>query len=424
MRQIIRHLRECGLLVSPDANEYSELVHSVDTLISEKESVSKQMNDYQISLQNSLLDRLFSSTALRHDAEETLLMQMERFPERSLIYCGRVFISSADTNTSLEMTVVMLLEFLKKRLPNNAILHSTDTMTFGLVYPCLDDAETAEGNLKQIIDAVQQRFSARIILVRGGLCDGISQIGACFERAQMSYVPYSGRNEQGSQLILPSEAEDSQNQSLRFRALQALYQFMASGNADKAVEEMRCFYTDVSDASQINMRERYSALRVHILLSCREIQEDFPCPEIPHYRPERSPRQQMDMLEAAIREVCTRVRERQADVQDDRLNTFTDYLNQHFSDPELCAASLATEFHVSEKYLFGLFKKKTGYSPTSYLHHIRMSEASRRLEECDDTVQDISASVGFANFGTFYKAFKREYGVAPGKYREQHQSRG
>ena len=72
---------------------------------------------------------------------------------------------------------------------------------------------------------------------------------------------------------------------------------------------------------------------------------------------------------------------------------------------------------MSEKYLFTLFKKKTGYSPTSYLHHIRMEKAAQLLRETDDTVQNISVQVGFANFGTFYKAFKREFGVAPGKFR-------
>ena len=44
-------------------------------------------------------------------------------------------------------------------------------------------------------------------------------------------------------------------------------------------------------------------------------------------------------------------------------------------------------------------------------------KAAQLLRETDDTVQNISVQVGFANFGTFYKAFKREFGVAPGKFR-------
>ena len=148
-----------------------------------------------------------------------------------------------------------------------------------------------------------------------------------------------------------------------------------------------------------------------------EIQEDMACPEIPSFEPAMPQREQLESLERAVREVCTHVVEWETDAMDERVNTYVDYMEQHFDDPELCASSLANEFHVSEKYLFTLFKKKTGYSPTSYLHHIRMEKAAQLLRETDDTVQNISVQVGFANFGTFYKAFKREFGVAPGKFR-------
>ena len=134
--------------------------------------------------------------------------------------------------------------------------------------------------------------------------------------------------------------------------------------------------------------------------------------------------EQTAALADGIRQVCSCVTERQIALQDDRCTVYVNYLKERFMDPELCITSMANEFRVSEKYLFGLFKKNTGYSPTSYLHHLRMEEAVRLLKESSDTVQGISIKVGFANFGTFFKAFKREYGIAPGRYREMYQAQG
>ena len=417
MRRVIGSLRERNLLISPDRDEYDELLSSVDTLITEKEIVTRRLSDYQESLQRNILDRLFSNTLLKQDVEVMLRLQMKDFPKRFAVYCGRLFVGSADSNDSMQMTLVMLLDYLKKNLPANAILHSTDTATFGLVYPCENGLDAAEEALQRTLNAASERFSAHVLLIRGGVCESMSQIGACFEKAQMSYIEDYGQYLTDGVSIVPVQERAESDGRWRLRRLQALYQMMAAGNADRAVEEMREIYLSSGDDMPIDMRERYTMLRAYILMACPEIQEDMACPEIPSFQPAMPQREQLEALERAVREVCAHVVDWQTDAMDERVNVYADYMEAHFDDPELCASSLANEFHVSEKYLFTLFKKKTGYSPTSYLHHIRMEKAAQLLRETDDTVQNISARVGFANFGTFYKAFKREFGVAPGKFR-------
>lgn len=420
MRNVIRSLREQNLLISSDRNEYTELLSSVSTLIDEKEIVAQMLDDYQESLQRNLLDRLFSNALLQQDVEVMLRMQMEEFPARFSVYCGRLFVGRADSNDTMQMTLVMMLDFLKRSLPANAILHSTDTTAFGLVYPCEDGVEAAEERLRQTLFQASERFSVHVLLVCGGVCESMSQIGACYEKAQMSPVrDYSQYLSEGVAILpLPEERE----QKIRIRQIQTLCQMITSGNADRAVEEMRAIYESTCGLERINTGERYTTLRACLLMTCPEIQEEMPYPEIPSFRTGMPRTKQLEALEKAVREMCAWVNDWQASAMDDRFGTFTDYIQANFADPELCVSSLANEFHVSEKYLYSLFKKKTGCSPTNYLHQIRMQEAAARLREGNDTVQDISAQVGFANFGTFYKAFKRTFGVAPGKFREQARS--
>ena len=87
----------------------------------------------------------------------------------------------------------------------------------------------------------------------------------------------------------------------RLRRLQALYQMMAAGNAERAVEEMREIYLSSGDDMPIDLRERYTMLRAYILMACPEIQEDMACPEIPSFRPSTPQREQLEALERAVR---------------------------------------------------------------------------------------------------------------------------
>lgn len=423
MKQALRRLRDRGMLSSRRKNEYSALLNSVEELLQEKETISRELSGYQASLHQNLLDRLFSSNLLSYDVEESLRMELVDFPEKALIYCGRIFILSADTNQSMEMTLVMVLEFLRKNLPSSAVLHSTDTLTFGLIYPCSESIEEAEKPLKRVLSEIPQTFSARVVLTLGGLCESMHQIGSCFERAQNAYIEDEKLNLTERLIIHPGDLSD-QEQGLRLRMLQEMYQFMMAGEAENAVAAMKRFYGCPADVLLINLKERYNILRAYIMMAAREIAPEQPGPEISAHLSGKTLDEQTAALADGIGLVCEYVTERQMNVQGDQCAVYIDYLKKHFADPELCASTLANEFRVSEKYLFGLFKKKTGYSPTSFLHHVRMEEAVSLLIECDDTVQEISLRVGFVNFGTFYKAFKREYGVAPGKYRETHQPQG
>ena len=46
-----------------------------------------------------------------------------------------------------------------------------------------------------------------------------------------------------------------------------------------------------------------------------------------------------------------------------------------------------------------------------------MDLAAQRLRDADEPVEAIAAAVGYSSEYAFSKAFKREFGTAPGRYR-------
>jgi len=80
-------------------------------------------------------------------------------------------------------------------------------------------------------------------------------------------------------------------------------------------------------------------------------------------------------------------------------------------------ADLAEQVGISRSALVERFTKYLGEPPMAYLTRWRLELASRMLERSSRGVADIAASVGYESEAAFNRAFKREFGVPPGRYR-------
>jgi AraC-like DNA-binding protein len=65
------------------------------------------------------------------------------------------------------------------------------------------------------------------------------------------------------------------------------------------------------------------------------------------------------------------------------------------------------------------FTALVGRPPLTYLTWWRMTTAGRLLREDDLPLRLVAQRTGYTSEFAFAKAFKREYGVAPGQYRRQ-----
>jgi AraC-like DNA-binding protein len=68
---------------------------------------------------------------------------------------------------------------------------------------------------------------------------------------------------------------------------------------------------------------------------------------------------------------------------------------------------------MSATSLYRLFKSTTGATPGSYHKQLRLVEGRRRVAEGVDTIQAISASVGYASPSQFTRDYRRFFGTAP-----------
>lgn len=95
------------------------------------------------------------------------------------------------------------------------------------------------------------------------------------------------------------------------------------------------------------------------------------------------------------------------------------YLEQHYSEP-IGMPELAGALHLSQPYLFELFRKHLKTSPCQYLGELRLTRARTLLAANVLEIKEVASLCGYENLEVFYRAFKRNTGVTPGTYREQH----
>jgi AraC-like DNA-binding protein len=85
-------------------------------------------------------------------------------------------------------------------------------------------------------------------------------------------------------------------------------------------------------------------------------------------------------------------------------------------------ASLADEVGISRSALVERFTRYLSEPPMTYLTRWRLQLAARSLEKTSRGVAEIAADVGYESEAAFNRAFKREYGQPPGRYRSDHKN--
>jgi AraC-like DNA-binding protein len=85
-------------------------------------------------------------------------------------------------------------------------------------------------------------------------------------------------------------------------------------------------------------------------------------------------------------------------------------------------ADLADEVGISRSALVERFTRYLSDPPMTYLTRWRLQLAARALEKTSRGVAEIAADVGYESEAAFNRAFKREFGQPPGRYRSDHKS--
>lgn len=100
-------------------------------------------------------------------------------------------------------------------------------------------------------------------------------------------------------------------------------------------------------------------------------------------------------------------------------SSLIEYIEDHLCE-SLSLDVLADNFFVSKYHIAHIFKENLGISIHQYITKKRL--ALCQADICSDKpITKVYQSHGFGDYSGFYRAFKKEFGISPEKYRQQKQ---
>ncbi len=91
-------------------------------------------------------------------------------------------------------------------------------------------------------------------------------------------------------------------------------------------------------------------------------------------------------------------------------------------EQDLSVNDIARQVGVPRYQLERAFRKHCDCGINEALVRKRLDEFTRRLQETDELITDLSLRCGFRTMANLHKAFKAKYGIPPRDYRTQHQA--
>jgi transcriptional regulator GlxA family with amidase domain len=105
-------------------------------------------------------------------------------------------------------------------------------------------------------------------------------------------------------------------------------------------------------------------------------------------------------------------------VPDPRIRSTVRFMQENLNCP-LTVSGIAAGACLSTSRLWHLFKANGGQSPKQVLLRLRLKRAKELLSASDLPLKQVAALAGMKHVANLERGFRAEFGVTPGKFREQ-----
>lgn len=108
--------------------------------------------------------------------------------------------------------------------------------------------------------------------------------------------------------------------------------------------------------------------------------------------------------------------------QSSLVRTVDKYIEAHMRE-QINVDDLAKQVHMSKFHFLRKFKEQSGITVHNYIVHKRLVEAGQRLKN-GESILEAGQNVGFQDYTSFLRNFKKVYGVSPGHYKQLNENDG
>lgn len=397
MHTVLEQLRGCGYTLPKDREQLSFVVSAIGDMQMKHRDVTRTLANYREQLSNMQMDRLLS-------APYTPGMQIpDGLPERYRV--GYAYILSNEETESSELLGALVARCLRHSAPEGVLIHQMENDVFALIVP----VQIGQDKLREMLANINFELPQELCLAMSAEAQGPDGLYAAFENAQMNSMGQRAANS-----LCASQEDDGPSHASAQMGMR-IYREVMSGNTIRACECITEMMRNPSSSFR-NVAECYGYIRLNLCFAIQDahLPENFAPPASPGPVP---PEKMLQLLLHSVEQLGQVEKERALHREMEMETEILDFVENHLDDWTLNAETVARQFAISERKVQNVARQSGEASFSAYLQRKRMLRAAQLLVETNLPVSDIGSRSGYNISSTFFKAFKRMYGISPSEYR-------
>jgi len=362
------------------------------------ESTKEETKQLQTKLMSGLLVRVFSGSVLSETDEIQL--------KKHLSAVGQQF-RVAILHTSGEADQTMMLGYLRASLPDEFFCEPINAAETGIIF-------LSDGTHLLKIQETLNRMEQEVPVLAGRVLCGISgqheQLNSIHVAVRQAHIALP-RNE----LIGIYSGSNSYSKTVSWLQHERFYQTILANDAEETVAHLKEIASNIYRGSAA--REMFYNIRFVLRSAADEMELPFSEQETIEYDVTLLPRENMEHLEQMVHVLFRKIQDKQNRNQSSKAAQVLAYITEQYRDSELCITSVAEYFNVSERTIHTMVRSASGMTFNEYLQSLRMKKAADLLMQGKMRIGEIAERCGYQAESTFYRVFKKHYGITPNQYR-------
>lgn len=439
--QIIRKLRQ-GLAETSasDKSEYAFLAGTITQLLENRDAMRSDLAQQQELVRATFFERLLRGGFSREKEIDSVRSYIGLdLPEGAYAAVLVAIDAGRDTDMShrqlerLDTAKVLVRRIFMEKLPYPMKDYSIDHDKLAVLLAIEGAAwETVRNELSDTVSVTAglllQSCGTDILVGIGSPCQGLIQIRNSFEEAAQA-LDSLGDESPGPLAFHADLVREKDDYYYPLDIETRLINLVKAGDRTEAAAvlgQLRQTNREHADAGTafatiepLAFELRGTAVKLRKSFAAVPVRDgDRPDWPIESLRGDLSVDELFDRAEALFLSMCEWIGRQKNDRQKALAEQMLRLVETHYLEDDWSLYKFAEDLGMTEKYASQLFKDLTGHSFSQYLEMKRMEQAVRLLRDQAVSVSDISRMCGYANPNTFYKAFKRCFGVSPTVYRQ------
>ncbi len=419
---IIRKL-DSKFSVDKKSRAYDYIEKSFDTIMTSNEEMTDKLEKWSPIIKSGIYERLFKGGII-NEQEFQIAPEIKSTITESyrVVTVGWHCYPSKIMQYSLRQIVSSLSDYASQYF-NKCVIHPLDDQKAAMLFSC--DSFKDEKHMMELMEEITNRLSCQFNMLFaigiGGEYNEPSLISvSCFEAKKALGVI---KDWSGSRVIrYDCFTSRSKGYEFSFEHMDKLYNYILAGD-EKSIKILidqiynRNFHDKVHNDSDF---EQFYDDFVRIL---DKVSSEMSIENIVNHIPLLSDfsgaLEIMNFFIGIFEKVVLVSKSNKMQDSKKLLYDMLDYIESNYNNPDLSLQNIAHRFSMSDKYISLFIKEKTGDNFYKIVEKKRLSKAALLMTETDKSISEISELLGYTSTNTFYKAFRRKYGMSPTIWRDK-----